>query len=393
MIHNVTRVHPLHPGFILRDVAEYREYNAILNQPTEQGSTMAETDSERYSLSRYFNQRWQRAGLRMALHAKTLSAFLDWRGNTQRTLYTLVGYDTFQTAPLLPRITEETTFPEYIRQRVELQTEPGVIMPLYVLIPRLGRATYPAVIAAHGHGSGGKYAVAGCREIPEIAEAIELYHYDYGVQFAKAGLIAFCPDARGFGERQEPSSRGSILNSSCRDINAMAYPLGQTITGMWAWDLHRLVDYIESRADCTPGKIACVGLSGGGLQTLWTAALDERIRCAVISGYFYGYRESLLEMCDNCWCNYVPHLYEYVDIGDIAALIAPRPLFIETGNRDPLNGASGLANVLSQLKTTQRAYALWSVSQNLVHDVCDGEHRWYGTHSLPWLVRMVESCE
>ncbi|MHB1356250.1 MAG: dienelactone hydrolase family protein [Anaerolineae bacterium] len=346
-------------------------------------------EPERFSLSEYFNQRWERIGRRSALQADSMSEYLTWRDTTRTTLRQLIGYDTFQSAPLLPRITEEVTFPEYIRQRVELQTEPGVVMPLYVLIPRQGKATYPAVIAPHGHGSGGKYSVAGCREIPEISGAIDLYNYDYGVQFARAGLIAFCPDARGFGERQERWSRASILNSSCREINAMGYPLGQTITGMWAWDLHRLVDYVTTRADCAPGKIACAGLSGGGLQTLWATALDERIRCAVISGYMYGYRESLLEMCENCWCNYVPHLYEYVDMGDIAALIAPRPLFIETGNRDPLNGASGLANVTSQLDIIERAYKVWDAGQNLVHDVCDGEHRWYGMNSVPWLVRML----
>ncbi len=43
-------------------------------------------------------------------------------------------------------------------------------------------------------------------------------------------------------------------------------------------------------------------------------------------------------------------------MGDIAAMIAPRPLLIETGSRDPLNGASGLANVRSQVHIIRRAY-------------------------------------
>ena len=113
--------------------------------------------------------------------------------------------------------------------------------------------------------------------------------------------------------------------------------------------------------------MGCAGLSGGGLQTLWAAALDKRIRCAVISGYMYGYKESLLDMPGNCYCNYVPHLYEYMDMGDIAALIAPRPLLIETGNRDPLNGASGLANVRTQVDTIRRAYRTLEAEDRLYH--------------------------
>ena len=87
--------------------------------------------------------------------------------------------------------------------------------------------------------------------------------------------------------RRSPKPRASVLNH-------MAMPLGQTVTGMWTWDLMRLIDHVETRPECDASRIGCAGLSGGGLRTLWLAALDERIRCAVVSGYFYRYRESLL---------------------------------------------------------------------------------------------------
>jgi dienelactone hydrolase len=352
---------------------------------------MSATDSGRYTLQSYFNRRWQQVNRGLACDTTSAVAYSAWRTTALATLRHLIGYDTLIPAPLEPRITEELGLDGYIRQRIELQTEPDVWMPLYALIPRRGEKAFPAVIAPHGHGSGGKYSVAGCREIPGISEQIATYNYDYGVQFARAGVIAFCPDARGFGERQERWSAGNILDSSCRYINAMAYPLGQTITGMWAWDIHRLVDYITTRSDCLPGRIACAGLSGGGLQTLWATAMDERIRAAVISGYMYGYKESLLDMCENCWCNYVPHLYERMDMGDIASLISPRPLLIESGDQDPLNGASGLANVTSQVDIIRRAYDLLGVDANLVHVVGEGGHRWYGKQAVPWLVDQLLS--
>ena len=258
-----------------------------------------------------------------------------------------------------------------------------MLLCAYVLIPKNARPPFPVVIAPHGHASGGKLAVAGCRELPEIAKTIEFYNY--GVQFARAGFITFCPDARGFGERQEQAAQGNLLNTSCQWINNMAYPLGQTVTGMWAWDIHRLVDYLVCREDCIPDRIGCAGLSGGGLQTLWAAALDTRIRCAVISGYLYGYKESLLDAHTNCSCNYVPHLYEYVDMRDIAALIAPRPLLVETGNQDALNGASGLANVYPQMRAIRKAYRLLGVPPMLSHDVFEGGHRWHGVKAIPWM--------
>ena len=88
----------------------------------------------------------------------------------------------------------------------------------------------------------------------------------------------------------------------------MALPLGLTVAGMWVWDLMQLIDYIGMRPDTHQRKIVSLGFFGGGLQTLYLAALDERVAAAVISGYFYGVRDSLLHLSMNCPCNYVPHL-------------------------------------------------------------------------------------
>lgn len=333
----------------------------------------------------YLEKRFETTGRKLAARAKSREAWAIWRRKTVRTLKSLTGYDTMMKTAPSPRITDEKDMGDITRQHLEILTEPGVLLTAFVLIPKNAQPPFPVVIAPHGHVSGGKIAVAGCREIPEVAKTIDQHNYDYGVQLARAGFIVFCPDARGFGERQENFAKGNLLASSCQWLNNMAFPLGQTVTGMWTWDIHRLIDYIETRRDCLAERIGCAGLSGGGLQTLWAAALDTRICCAVISGYFYGYKESLLEMHNNCSCNYVPHLYEYVDMGDIASLIAPRPLLIETGSRDPLNGKSGLDNVYPQMRRVQNTYRLLKAHHLLEHDIFEGEHRWNGVKAIPWI--------
>ena len=340
-----------------------------------------------YQTHPYLQNRWAQMERKLAFTNTTDAEIDHWRDRLTAKLKQLTGYDTMIPADPEPRQTEEIQFPGYVRQRIEIQTEPEVIMPFYALIPTSGKPPYPVIIATHGHGSGGKAAVVGDRADPAVSAAIDQYNYEYGVRFAQAGFITFCPDARGFGERQEAASQNDILDSSCLALNNMAFPLGQTVTGMWTWDIHRLIDYIESREDCDSQRIGCAGLSGGGLQTLWATALDSRIRSAIISGYLYGYKESLLDLHMNCSCNYVPHLYEYVDMGDIAALIAPRPLLVETGSRDPLNGASGLANVESQMEIIRRAYTLLDVEDRLRHVIFEGEHRWHGVDATPWMAQ------
>ena len=58
----------------------------------------------------------------------------------------------------------------------------------------------------------------------------------------------------------------------------------------------------------------------------------------------------------HCDCLAVPNLWSRFDLGDVAALVAPRPLHIETGSRDPLNGRRGLANVRPQVAGARRCH-------------------------------------
>jgi dienelactone hydrolase len=351
------------------------------------------TIAPEFNVETHLARRFDLVGRQLPVRAGSAGELLGWQGETRARLRGLIGLDTMQSCALEPEEGPLEALDGYNRQRVTIAVEPGLRMPLYVLTPAQARPgeRLPAVIAPHGHGGGGKESVAGRREIPAIAEAIDHYHYDYGVQLARAGFVAFCPDGRGFGERRERSMLpdNDVLGGSCRVINNMAMPLGQTITGMWTWDLMRLLDYIATRGDCDGERVGCAGLSGGGLQTLWLSALDERVRCAVVSGYFYGYKSALLHLNQNCSCNYVPGLWSLVDIGDIGALLAPRPLLIESGARDPLNGERGLDNVREQLAITRTAYEVLGAGDRLAHTVFDGEHRWDGADAAPWLRRWL----
>lgn len=371
---------------------------ASRNEGVEPEQSMNETHSESARTFRagpLLSRRWETVARKSGFACSTAGEAREWKAELVRKLRELIGYDRMAPAELRPRITEEVEFEDFLRERVEIQTEPGLVMPVYVLRPKDGvSGPRPAVIAPHGHHGGGKLSIAGGCEIPEVVRAMEAYNYGYGLEFARAGFVTFCPDARGFGERREfPEAGGDPLNGSCEWLNHMALPLGQTVTGMWVWDLHRLVDYIQARGDCSADRIGCAGLSGGGLQTLWASALDERIRCAVVSGYFYGFREALLEQPENCSCNYVPHLFEHVDAGDLGALLAPRPFLVETGAEDSLNGRSGLANVRSQTQIARAAYRLFNAEDLFAHDVCEGGHRWYGRSAIPWMRKHLAEPE
>ena len=353
-----------------------------------------------YPAMEYLLARYDAISRQIGFRATTLEAHQRWQQELRARLRQITGMHTMIACPLEARGGGRVTLEDgsggpYVRERVLIQTEPGIVMPVYVLVPAdlSPGERRPAIIAPHGHGSGGKLSPAGRRDVPGLEETIRQHNYDYGVQFVRQGFVVFCPDARGFGERREWPLQGNgaeqLLSSSCQVLNHMAMPLGQTVTGMWTWDLVRLADYVATRPECDARRLGCAGLSGGGLQALWFAALDERVQCVVVSGYLYGYKDSLLKLCDNCSCNYVPHLWEVADMGDIAALIAPRPLLIETGIQDPLNGERGVANASEQVAIARQAYQLLGVPERLAHDVFEGEHMWHGVAAIPWLARWL----
>ena len=333
---------------------------------------------------------FERESRKLGLLAKNIDEYNKWKIIVRQKLIVLTGLNKMETCSLKPKLLGSEQFDKYRRDKFIIQTEPDVWMPVYILIPNglKPNEKKPCIIAPHGHNSGGKYAVSGRYDIPKIKEKIEEYNYDYGVKFVEKGYIVLCPDARGSGERIEsykPVDDEEILSTTCIKLNNMAMCMGQTVTGMYIWDLMRLIDYIELRSDCDINRIACCGLSGGGHQTLWLAALDDRIRSTVVSGYFSGYKDTLLKSSCHCTCIYIPHLLEYVDIGDIGALIAPRPLLIESGNNDFLNGNRGIVNVIEQLEVTKLAYRLCNAENHLCHYIFEGGHVWNGNKTYDFV--------
>lgn len=343
-------------------------------------------------------RKFDRYARKDCFQGNTREEFEDWRRQTRRLLWGLLGLAKMEACPLRPVTDEVITLPDGIRrEHVRIQVEPEVWMTMFVLIPPGADVRTRPFLCPPGHNGAGKYTVAGADNFLAAAEKIRYYHYDYGYQLARLGYVAVCPDCRGFGERREDladtKNPDTAMKGDCARLARMGEPLGIPAAGMLTWDLMRAVDYIEERWQWDREACSCLGFSGGGMQTLWLAALDDRIRLAVISGYLYGYRDSLLMMNQNCSCNYVPHLWEHLDMGDIASLIAPRPLLIQSCRGDRLNGPRGIVNAAEQVEVVRQAYRLFGAPERILHEICEGPHQWHGEHLEENLGRLIGKGE
>ena len=147
-------------------------------------------------------------------------------------------------------------------------------------------------------------------------------------------------------------------------------------------DLVRWVDYLVARPDLRPDRLAAVGVSLGGELAVLLAALDERVGAVIPAGFV---RTILDELHGSafCACMYQPDLFAEFDLPEIAGLVAPRPLLVQSGDRDPLypraNAEAGVARL-------REIYA--AAGGRLETSFFPGLHELDGPGAIAWLRRV-----
>jgi dienelactone hydrolase len=320
-----------------------------------------------------------------AFKAETKSAAQEWQKRLRSDLTALLGAFNVQVCELSPQRIETRQEDGFTCEMVAIQTRQGEYMPCLVLIPSLkvGSRLKP-VIALHGHGTWGGAAIVKSPDDPLGASLNQQLNYDYAAQLARRGYMVFVPELRSFGKRLEDmeyQEGDPQWVSSCYAVSVNALLLGKTLLGLRVYDVMRLIDYIRTRPEPLSESLGCVGLSGGGMVTLFTTALDERITCSVVSGYFNTFRDSIMAV-RHCLCNFVPGLVRLAEMVDIAGLVAPRPMLIESGTQDPIFPTAAAQKAY---KSLQQIYSVFDAVQNIDIDVFEGEHAWSGAKAYSWL--------
>ena len=199
----------------------------------------------------------------------------------------------------------------------------------------------------------------------------EGYQKDFAIELVKKGLIVLAPEQLGFGERRETTEISiDPTATSCRLPSFYALMLGKTLLGMRISDTFKAIDLLERFDIVDKDKIGIMGISGGGAVSLFTAALDDRIKAAVVSGYLCTFKDSILSVY-HCEDNFIPGVLKYGEMYDIASLIAPRPLLIESGTKDNIFPIEGVNFAYNKLK---KAYVYLNSEEKLKRDVFEGEH-------------------
>lgn len=288
----------------------------------------------------------------------------------------LGGLEAWERPPLSPVVSEIVECDGYRRETVMFTTRPGLTAFGYFLVPsdRPTAPIRPTVLCIPGHGVG----VDGmCGLLPEE------YAEDFALQCVRNGYPTFALEITGFGRRRDAAARRSGPGtSSCGRDSTAALMLGETMSGWRVWDAMRALDYLETRTECVdPSRLAVMGISGGGLVSLFTAALDTRISACVVSSYFNTFAASVLSI-DHCVDNYVPGLLQLCEMPDLAALVAPRALFAVTGDTDPIFPIGAFNEAVGE---AQQIYQAFGQPDRFASEIFEGGHRFHGEGAFPFL--------
>ncbi len=284
-------------------------------------------DSLDYALLRYAENRPE-----LAFRARTAEAARLWAVQARAKLIELLGGIPAERVPLDPVLGEPVARPGYTRRELTFSTRPGLRAFAYLLIPDKVKGRVPAVLCLPGHGRGAE-DIVGIDEDGHDRDHLDGYQHDFAVQCVQKGYVALVLEQLGFGHRRDPAAREKGASaSSCQPAAGAALLLGETMAGWRTWDAMRALDYLETRSEVDPKRLAVMGISGGGTITFTTAALDERVKAAVVSGAFCTYRDSIFSL-SHCIDNYVPGILRWFETADLTGLVcASLPL---RGGRQP----------------------------------------------------------
>lgn len=222
--------------------------------------------------------------------------------------------------PLQATVTGTVDGLGYHIAKLHYQSVPGLYVTASLYRPSDNREgdRLPAVLYVCGHTDMGR-------------DGNKAAYQSHGIWLARHGYVCLVVDTLQLGEI------AGVHHGTYREGRWWWHSRGYTPAGVECWNGVRGIDYLVSRPDVDPDRIAVTGISGGGAATYWIAAADDRVKVAVpVSGMAdlpaYVNHRVINGHCD---CMFLDNTFEWPWLR-IAGLIAPRPLLYVNSDQDAI---------------------------------------------------------
>jgi hypothetical protein len=258
---------------------------------------------------------------------KDLSGWQERQKYIRETLMKITGPFPEKT-PLNAKILRTIQKEDYRVEHIVFESQPRFYVTSSLFIPSGLKKNQkaPAIIYCSGHSADG-YRSAVYQHVI--------------INLVKKGFIVFAFDPVGQGERLEYFNPETGKSTAGGPTNEHSYPgaqafiAGSSQAQYMIWDGIRAVDYLISRKEVDPARIGITGRSGGGTQSAYIAAYDERIYAAAPENYITNFTRLLQTIGpQDAEQNLCSQLYYGIDHPDYLIVRAPKPAMMITTTRD-----------------------------------------------------------
>jgi dienelactone hydrolase len=241
----------------------------------------------------------------------------------------------------------------YRIESLTYEVQSGERIPALLLIPDGASASDPRPAIAVWHQHNGEFHLG--KTEPAGLAGNPMHHT--GVALVREGFVVLCPDTLCFEERQDPM--GKLKGAEYERFEFLREVVrGRSLAWRNILDMKRAVDYLCERPEVQSDKIGCYGHSMGSTNSWLVGPLEPRLKCIVGNCCLPTYEAIEETHILHAFTNFVPGWLKYGDTPEIAALIAPRALHLNFGEKDwgsPIESVRrGLLRISEQYKNAGR---------------------------------------
>ena len=253
--------------------------------------------------------------------------------------------------PLQAKITGTLERDEGFRvENLHFQSRPGLYVTGNLYLPKEAKAgsKLPAVLYVCGHSGRGR-------------DGNKVAFQHHGMWFATHGYACLIIDTLQLGEI------AAIHHGTYRENRWWWQARGYTPAAVECWNGIRALDYLESRSEVDPERLAVTGISGGGAASFWIAAADERVKVAVPVSGMSDLEDYVGDKVVNghCDCMFLINTFQW-PWTQIAALVAPRPLLFANSGHDTIFPMNGNDRIRARL---ERLYGFYTNRTDRLFDI------------------------
>jgi dienelactone hydrolase len=251
---------------------------------------------------------------------------------------------------------------------------PGFYLTANLYLPKDGREKHPAVLYVCGHSIG------------PLGAKVRYQHHP--VWLASRGYVVLIVDPIQISEIE------AIHHGTHRYGLWHWQALGYTPMGLETWCGVRSIDYLVSRPEVDPERIGMTGRSGGGTMTWFTMAIDDRVKAGVTANATGIVATHVLHdtFRGHCDCAFFVN-HPRIDYTDVAALCAPRPVLVQSGQKDWIYPPEGYRPLGEK---SRKLWGLYGTPEKFREQDVDAPHKdlmEFRTEAFRWFERWLRGTE